>query len=68
MTARRFPPPWQVEQIPGGHCQTNLNGPVKGAGLKRSSRHLTPLGQGGRTALLHSRNGVNSQRESLDRS
>ena len=26
------------------HCQTNLNGPAKGAGLKRSSCQLTPLG------------------------
>ena len=32
-------------------CQTNLNGPAKGAGLMRSSRELTPLGQGGRTVL-----------------
>ena len=35
-----------------GHCQTNLNGPAKGAGLRRSSRQLTPLGQGGRTVLF----------------
>ena len=35
-----------------GHCQTNLNGPAKGAGLRRSGRQLTPLGQGGRTVLL----------------
>jgi adenylate cyclase len=26
------------------HCQTNLNGPAKGAGLRRSGRQLTPLG------------------------
>ncbi len=30
-----------------GHCQTNLNGPAKGAGLRHSGRQLTPLGQGG---------------------
>src|SRR5680860_1269027 len=35
-----------------GHCQTNLNGPAKDAGLRRSARQLTPLGQGGRTVLL----------------
>ena len=34
------------------HCQTNLNGPAKGAGLRRSGRQLTPLGQGGRTVLF----------------
>ena len=34
------------------HCQTNLNGPAKGAGLRRSDRELTPLGQGGRTVLF----------------
>ena len=37
---------------PKGHCQTNLNGPAKGAGLRRSGRELTPLGQGGRTVLF----------------
>ena len=36
----------------GWHCQTNLNGPAKGAGLRRSGRKLTPLGQGGRTVLF----------------
>jgi hypothetical protein len=35
-----------------GHCQTNLSGPAKGAGLRRSGRQLTPLGQGGRTVLF----------------
>ncbi len=35
-----------------GHCQTNLNGPAKGAGLRRSGRQLTPLGQGGSTVLF----------------
>ena len=34
------------------HCQTNLNGLAKGAGLRRSGRQLTPLGQGGRTVLF----------------
>jgi hypothetical protein len=33
-------------------CQTNLSGPAKGAGLRRSGRQLTPLGQGGRTVLF----------------
>ena len=33
------------------HCQTNLSGPAKGAGLRRSGRQLTPLGQGRRTVL-----------------
>ncbi len=35
-----------------GHCQTNLSGPTKGAGLRRSGRQLTPLGQSGRTVLF----------------
>ena len=35
-----------------GHCQTNLNGPAKGAGLRRLGRELTPLGQGGGTVLF----------------
>jgi hypothetical protein len=34
------------------HYQTNLNGRAQGAGLRRSSRQLTPLGQGGRTVLF----------------
>ena len=38
--------PWQR------HCQTNLNRPAKGAGLRRSGRQLTPLGQGGGTVLF----------------
>ena len=29
-----------------GHCQTNLNRPAKGAGLRRSGRQLTPPGHG----------------------
>ncbi len=35
-----------------GRCQTNLNRPAKGAGLRRSSRQLTPFGQSGRSVLL----------------
>jgi hypothetical protein len=35
-----------------GHCQTNWNRPAKGAGLRRSGRQLTPLGQGGSAVLL----------------
>jgi hypothetical protein len=35
-----------------GHCQTNLSGPAKVAGLKRSGRQLTPLGQGGSAVLF----------------
>ena len=34
------------------HCQTNLSWPAKGAGLRRSGRQLTPLGQSGRTVLF----------------
>jgi hypothetical protein len=34
------------------HCQSNLSGPAKGAGLRRSGRQLTPLGQGRRTVLF----------------
>ena len=37
---------------PERHCQTNLSGPAKGAGLRRSGRQLTPLGEGGRTVLF----------------
>jgi hypothetical protein len=33
------------------HCQTKLNRPAKGAGLRRSGRELTPLGQGGGPVL-----------------
>ena len=36
--------------VHSGHfrrCQTNLNQPAKGAGLRRSSRQLTPFGQSG---------------------
>jgi len=40
------------QEHPDRHCQTNLNGPAKGAGLRRSGRQLTPLGQGGRTVLF----------------
>ena len=35
-----------------GHRQANLNGPAKGAGLSRSGRELTPLGQGGITVVF----------------
>ncbi len=35
-----------------GHCQTNLNGPAKGAGLRRSGRQLTPLSERGSTVLF----------------
>ena len=37
---------------PGRHCQTNVNGPAKGAGPRCSSSQLTPLGQGGSAVLL----------------
>jgi hypothetical protein len=36
----------------GGHCQTNLTGPAKGADLKRSGCKLTPLNQGSSAVLL----------------
>jgi hypothetical protein len=41
-----------------GHCQTNLTGPAKGAGLRRSGCKLTPLSQGGRTILFEDVAGV----------
>jgi hypothetical protein len=51
--------PDKVSLIPGvlqhaspGHCQTNQSEPGKGAGLRRSGRLLTPLGQGRRTVLF----------------
>jgi hypothetical protein len=28
MTSRRFPAPWQVEQIPGGYKVLDANGPT----------------------------------------
>jgi hypothetical protein len=40
------------EEISRGHCQTNQSGPAKGAGLRRSGRQLTPLGQGDRAVLF----------------
>ena len=42
---------YQAGQI-SWHCQTNLSGPAKGAGLRCSGCELTPLGQGGRTVLF----------------
>ena len=45
-------PRWFCHVIDVRHCQTNLSGPTKGAGLRRSGRQLTPLGQGGRTVLF----------------
>lgn len=41
-----------VEERSPGLCQTNLNRHAKGAGLRRSGRQLTPLGQGSRAVLL----------------
>ncbi len=35
-----------------GHCQTNLNGSAKGAGLRRSGRQLTPFSERGSTVLF----------------
>jgi len=56
LTVRIDPPPlnWSPPCYVGtqGHCQTNLPGPAKGAGLRRSGRQLTPLGQGGGTVLF----------------
>ena len=40
------------EDLREGHCQTNLNQPAKGAGLGRSGRELTPLGQGSSAVLF----------------
>ena len=42
---------WRAYAWPG-HCQTNLSRSAEGAGPRRSSRQLTPLGQGGRTVLF----------------
>ena len=39
------------DQVSDRRCQTNLNRPAKGAGLRRSGRQLTPLGQSGGTVL-----------------
>ena len=36
----------------GEQCQTNLNRPVKGAGLRRSGRKLAPFGQRDSAVLL----------------
>jgi hypothetical protein len=41
-----------------GIVQTNPSGPAKVAGLKRSGRQLTPLGQGGSAVLLENVAGV----------
>ena len=39
--------------MPGsGHCQTNLNGPAKGADLRHSGHQLTPFRECGRTILF----------------
>ena len=35
-----------------GICQINLNGPAKGAGLRRSGRQLTPFRECGRAVLF----------------
>ena len=35
-----------------GIVRQTLSGPARGAGLRRSGRQLTPLGQGGRTVLF----------------
>jgi len=43
---------WHLDEVFVRHCQTNLSRPAKGAGLRRSSRQLTPLGQGDRTVLF----------------
>ena len=40
------------------HCQTNLSGPAKGTGLKRSGRQLTPFSERGRTVLFEDVAGV----------
>jgi putative transposase len=40
---------WHLDE---GHCQTNQSESEKGAGLRRSGRQLTPLGQGRRAVLF----------------
>ena len=41
-----------------GHCQTNLGGAAKGAGVRGSGSQLTLLGQGGRAVLFEDIAGV----------
>ncbi len=41
-----------------GHCQTNLNERAMGAGLKRSSRQLTPFRECGSAVLFEDVAGV----------
>jgi hypothetical protein len=43
-TRKRYSSEEKIRIVLAGHCQTNLSGPAKGAGLKRSGRQLTPLG------------------------
>jgi hypothetical protein len=47
--------PLSLRQVEDRHCQTNLAGPAKSAGLRRSGRQLTPFGQGGRTVLFEAK-------------
>ena len=42
----------------GRHCQTNLSGPAKGTGLKRSGRQLTPFSERGIAVLFEDVAGV----------
>jgi len=41
-----------------GHCQTNLSGPAKGAGLRRSGRQLPPIDDHRRSEQADRRTGV----------
>ena len=52
--ATEFPAPRHSfnEYRPRRHCQTNLNGPSKGAGLRRSGRQLTPFSERGSAVLF----------------
>ena len=42
----------------GGHCQTNLSGPAKGTGLRRSGCKLTPFRESGSAVLFEDVAGV----------
>jgi len=46
-------------RLTGGHYQTNLNGPAKGAGLRRSGRQLIGFLTQGRFSLTMPMGGLN---------
>jgi len=42
MTSRRFPPPWTVEQMPGGFKVVDANGQALVDAVARETRSTTP--------------------------